>query len=251
LTKGPRLYDWAFTETTDPALPAGSQGANWLLIRRPARTVPGAKTEYAFYCAHAPSCLDMAEAALRLDLARCVPTKSGGLQVDDGIRLTLYLATGSSGIALVIQALLAHRPESEFAAARERIRTDLAAEFTLFPGLFEGRAGIMLASAALADDAPARQDAGGPTSSQADSHLRRLAWHALSYQGHAAFPGNGLHRLSMDLATGTAGVLLATCAATPGGATALPLLDAGCFAGRLPAGGAGWRKTEQKEEVTT
>jgi|HubBroStandDraft_4_1064222.scaffolds.fasta_scaffold70642_2 SRSO17 transposase len=52
--KGPRLYDWALAETTDPALPAASQGANWLLIRRPARTAPGAKIEYAFYRAHAP-----------------------------------------------------------------------------------------------------------------------------------------------------------------------------------------------------
>jgi hypothetical protein len=51
--KGPRLYDWALIETTDPALPADSQGANWLLIRR---SIPasGAKAEYAFYRAHAP-----------------------------------------------------------------------------------------------------------------------------------------------------------------------------------------------------
>jgi SRSO17 transposase len=52
--KGPRLYDWAYAETADPALPEDSQGANWLLIRRPLRTAPGAKTEYAFYRAHAP-----------------------------------------------------------------------------------------------------------------------------------------------------------------------------------------------------
>jgi SRSO17 transposase len=52
--KGPGLYDRALAETTDPALPAGSQGANWLLVRRPARAAPGAKIEYAFYRAHAP-----------------------------------------------------------------------------------------------------------------------------------------------------------------------------------------------------
>lgn len=52
--KGPRLYGWAFIETTDPALPADSQGANWLLVRRSARIPPGAKAEYAFYRAHAP-----------------------------------------------------------------------------------------------------------------------------------------------------------------------------------------------------
>src|ERR1700678_4394432 len=52
--KGPRLYDWALITTTDPALPAASQGANWLLIRRPARTAPGTNIDYAFYRAHAP-----------------------------------------------------------------------------------------------------------------------------------------------------------------------------------------------------
>ena len=52
--KGPRLYDWALIQTTDPALPEDGKGANWLLVRRPVRTPPGAKAEYAFYRAHAP-----------------------------------------------------------------------------------------------------------------------------------------------------------------------------------------------------
>jgi SRSO17 transposase len=52
--KGPRLYDWALIETTDPALPEDGQGANWLLVRRPVRSSHGAKAEYAFYRAHAP-----------------------------------------------------------------------------------------------------------------------------------------------------------------------------------------------------
>lgn len=50
--KGPRLYDWALIDTTDPALPKSAQGANWLLVRR---SIPagGTKVEYAFYRAHA------------------------------------------------------------------------------------------------------------------------------------------------------------------------------------------------------
>jgi SRSO17 transposase len=52
--KGPRLYDWALIETTDPALPADAQGANWLLIRRSIPASGGTKAEYAFYRAHAP-----------------------------------------------------------------------------------------------------------------------------------------------------------------------------------------------------
>jgi hypothetical protein len=46
----------------------------------------------------------------------------------------------------------------------------------------------------------------------------------MSYRGHLAFPGNQLLRLSMDLATGTAGVLLALGAALHGGRAHLPFL---------------------------
>jgi len=54
-----------------------------------------------------------------------------------------------------------------------------------------------------------------------------LAWHALPYAGGVAFPGTGLLRLSMDLATGTAGVLLALGAALHDQSVHLPLLTDG------------------------
>jgi hypothetical protein len=54
--------------------------------------------------------------------------------------------------------------------------------------------------------------------------IRNLAWHALPYGGGTAFPGTALLRLSMDLATGTAGVLLAVGAALHDGPVHLPLL---------------------------
>ncbi|HEY7142607.1 MAG TPA: class III lanthionine synthetase LanKC [Streptosporangiaceae bacterium] len=157
--------------------------------------------------------LDAAQAALRLDLARCVTTRTGGLQAGDGARVLLYLGTGSAGIGVVARALLARRPDSGLAAAVSAIAADLGAEFAAFSGLFEGRAGLIVASLALAGD-----------SALAGHHLRRLPWHALCYRGHAAFPGSGLQRLSMDLATGTAGVLLAVAAMRADTVT-LPLLD--------------------------
>ena len=43
--KGPRLYDWAYTETTDPALPEEGQGTNWLLVRRSMPASPGTRAE--------------------------------------------------------------------------------------------------------------------------------------------------------------------------------------------------------------
>ena len=53
--KGPRWYDWALIEATDPAVTEGS-GPHWLLIRR--RISDG---EYAFYRAHAPGPVPLAQ----------------------------------------------------------------------------------------------------------------------------------------------------------------------------------------------
>src|ERR1700761_9214241 len=53
--KGPRWYDWVLIEVTDPAVTAGS-GPHWLLIRR--RISDG---EYAFYRAHAPHPVPLAQ----------------------------------------------------------------------------------------------------------------------------------------------------------------------------------------------
>lgn len=54
---------------------------------------------------------------------------------------------------------------------------------------------------------------GAPPDHTVADHIRRLAWHAIDHHGCTAFPGEELLRLSMDLATGTAGVLLAVGAA--------------------------------------
>ena len=53
--KGPRWYDWALIDAADPA-GTGSTAPHWLLIRR--RISDG---EYAFYRAHAPSPVPLAE----------------------------------------------------------------------------------------------------------------------------------------------------------------------------------------------
>jgi SRSO17 transposase len=53
--KGPRWYDWAWIEATDPAVTEGG-GPHWLLIRR--RISDG---EHAFYRAHAPGPVPLAQ----------------------------------------------------------------------------------------------------------------------------------------------------------------------------------------------
>ncbi|GAA4103805.1 class III lanthionine synthetase LanKC [Nonomuraea soli] len=57
-----------------------------------------------------------------------------------------------------------------------------------------------------------------------EAQLQALGWHALRHQANLAFPGERLLRLSMDLATGTAGVLLAVGAALHDSPVTLPLM---------------------------
>jgi hypothetical protein len=153
--------------------------------------------------------------ALRQDLRRCRRRADGSLQVDEGWRTMPYLADGSTGIGLALDAYLARRPDAELAEARDGIALAARSAFYVQSGLFAGRAGIVLYLARHRPADPA----------ELDRQTRALSWHALPYGGGLAFPGEQLMRLSMDLATGTAGVLLALAAAAGEPAAQLPLLD--------------------------
>ena len=120
----------------------------------------------------------------------------------------------SAGIGLVIGHYLAHRDNARFRQAAAAIRVAACSVYYAQAGLLRGRAGLLLYLA------NSRQAPGGAAfEPQVAAHVRRLAWHAISYQGGFAFPGDSLFRLSMDLSTGAAGVLLSLAAAlSPAGA---------------------------------
>ncbi|GII32114.1 class III lanthionine synthetase LanKC [Planotetraspora mira] len=141
--------------------------------------------------------LDLAATALRQDLRRCVRRDDGQLHVQQGWRTNPYLDEGSAGIGLVLARYLAHRRDETFAEALEVIRPVTTLSYFIQPGLFAGRAG-MIACLGMEGrpEAAARQ-------------ISRLAWHELPFRDGLAFPGAQLLRLSMDLSTGSAGVLLA------------------------------------------
>ncbi len=161
--------------------------------------------------------LDLAATAIRQDLRRCV-RRGDGLEVNEGTRTLPYLADGSAGIGFAIDDYLAQRDDERFADAGPRIRAAASSGFYALPDLLTGRAGMILyLSRGLAPG----QGADDPVVA---AHVRRLNWHALSYEGHLAFPGEQLVRLSMDLATGTAGVLLALGAALHDQPVHLPCL---------------------------
>ncbi|RJQ82466.1 class III lanthionine synthetase LanKC [Amycolatopsis panacis] len=152
--------------------------------------------------------LDRAEIALRQDLRRCVRAEDGTAQVDQGWRTLPYLDEGSAGIALVLQRYLHHRPDDQLAEMLTGLRAVTRSSYYVQPGLYTGRAGMLLAA----------------EPSAVDTLVRGLSWHAVPCADGLAFPGDQLLRLSMDFATGTAGVLFALGSVLHGEPVRLPFL---------------------------
>lgn len=165
-----------------------------------------------------PALLDLARTALRQDLRRCLRMDDGTLQVNEGFRVMPYLADGSIGIGAVLAHYLAHRADEQFAEAAAAIRLSALPDFCIEPGLVHGKAGMILYLCQ-------GRSGGAPTTDETVlGHIRRLAWHAIGYRGYTAMPGEELLRLSMDLATGNAGVLLGAGAALHSEPVNLPFL---------------------------
>ncbi|MGW6731214.1 class III lanthionine synthetase LanKC [Streptomyces sp. NPDC055013] len=165
--------------------------------------------------------LDAAGEALRQDLACCVEQQGGSLEIDEGWRTMPYLGDGSVGVGMVVDDYLAHAAATDggpgrserdsdvgtdaFERARAGILTAATSRFYAQPGLFQGRAGMILHLS--------RTTAPGADADRLAGQIAGLGWYAMSYQGQLAFPGHQMMRLSMDLGTGTAGCLLALGAA--------------------------------------
>lgn len=155
---------------------------------------------------HDSALLDLADRALRRDLAQCVRSAEGALLVDEGWRTMPYLGAGSTGIGAVLDDYLTHAPErrGELAQTRSDILLAARSRFYVQPGLFQGQAGVIWYLA--------RTPAPEVTPGELALQTATLGWHRMDYQGEIAFPGHQMMRLSMDLATGTAGCLLALAA---------------------------------------
>ncbi|HEU5355919.1 MAG TPA: class III lanthionine synthetase LanKC [Actinocrinis sp.] len=183
-----------------------------------------------------PALLDLAETALRRDLDACRNMADGTVQVTDGDRVLPYLEIGSTGVGIVLRDYLVHRPDSPLAAIEPGIAKSCDVDFVIQPGLFNGRAGLIAYLTRLRD---ADVDLGDlDVGAVLERQIRRLTWHAVSYRGHLAFPGDQLLRLSTDLASGSAGVLLALGAAL-GTGPGLPFSATGVGIGVNASAGAG------------
>ncbi|MGW6685450.1 class III lanthionine synthetase LanKC [Streptomyces sp. NPDC054961] len=191
--------------------------------------------------------LVQASRALHRDLDRCVTSAYGTLQVNEGWRTMPYLGEGSVGIGMVLDDWLEHGPDERFEQARVEIVRAAQATFYAQPGLMRGAAGMILHLARTTTPGPGS----GPEAiaRQVDA----LARHAVPYQGHLAFPGEQMMRLSMDLSTGTAGTLLALGSAAPGGRAHLPFLpplrDSAAAHKPAPTGVVTHRTTRRKKRI--
>lgn len=145
--------------------------------------------------------LDLAEAALRKDLSFGSTLPDGTFHLRSGSRYLVYLDGGSAGIAVVLSRYLSLREVPDLRAQFEAIRLGCCCRFVMQPGLFQGRAGL-IAVAADSIDSESHYSA-------VLAQIRRLGWHTIAHHGHLVTPGTGLTKLSLDLATGSAGVLLA------------------------------------------
>ncbi|MEU1943952.1 class III lanthionine synthetase LanKC [Streptomyces sp. NPDC020125] len=170
--------------------------------------------------------LRLSRTALEQDLRRCVTRDNGMMHVNEGWRTMPYLATGSVGIGLVLDQYLQHDADERLVTVSDAIARAASAQFYVQSDLFNGRAGIILY---LAERSRTRPSEAGRA--DLDRQLGLLNLHALSYEDGLAFPGEMLMRLSMDLATGNAGVLTALAVALGREHPGLPLLSAARLSG--------------------
>jgi hypothetical protein len=154
---------------------------------------------------------------LREELAYAQPVPVDGLGFKtshDDRRVYPYVFAGSAGYAAVLSRYLARRPDAEFDApadaalgaadALERCLRACSVRFAVFPGLFPGLAGLAVTLA----------DAGGRLGrpellDAALAGARGLFRYAIPREDGVGWLGEPGHRLSADLWSGSAGILLA------------------------------------------
>ena len=152
---------------------------------------------------------------LRDELAYAEPLRADGLQFkasDTDPRILPYLFAGSAGYAAVLSRYLAHRPDASFGTdgklepgeALERCLRSCTIRFTGLPGLFSGQAGLalVLAEAGRRLGRPDLVDA-------AYTSARGLFRHAIPHRDGVRWLGEPGQRLSAELWSGSAGILLA------------------------------------------
>ncbi|MEV6279713.1 lanthionine synthetase C family protein [Nocardia sp. NPDC051832] len=140
---------------------------------------------------------------LRDELVHAEPIPGGAVEFrasERDLRVMPYLAAGSAGYAQVLTRYLSRHDEPALADVVDRCLRAADIRFTAAPGLFHGQSGMALARA------DAAIHAGRPYSK---ARLTALFKYAIPGPAGVRWLGGHGQRLSADLATGSAGVLLA------------------------------------------
>lgn len=145
--------------------------------------------------------------ALDFDLFHAVERPEGGLswpRSDANLSIVSpYLKNGTAGVGAVCLRFWSALKNSRYLGFVERMHADCDRKYTVFPGRNDGLAGIgefLLDAYLMTGDEKYLNSA-----RRAASGLKLFAF---SQPEGTAFPGNGLARVSCDLSTGSAGVLL-------------------------------------------
>ncbi|RCS57183.1 class III lanthionine synthetase LanKC [Microbacterium sp. JB110] len=165
--------------------------------------------------------VDFANAAMLHELSSYEPDgKSGSLQLLEGNRLVPYLATGSAGFGCVLDVLDRADVASEVSEAVPQLWEATNALFCVFPGLLYGHAGLALGGAGLARHLGTSDDIERTLPEQIALH--GLALRPSQQKRSLVFAGDSGLRLTADLASGSAGIVLALDQLTRGSADFLP-----------------------------
>ncbi|MBP2708345.1 class III lanthionine synthetase LanKC [Microbispora sp. RL4-1S] len=143
--------------------------------------------------------LDAAQRLLHSDL-RALGWTSEGTWGKGAIGRRTTIAVGAGGTGMVLHSFLTHRFDEQFAQARDAVRSASRRALSRTVSLFQGQTGTILTLLHLGEEP------GSPLLAQ---HLDCLGLHAVRHNGQVAFLGFESIRISTDLATGGAGVLLA------------------------------------------
>ncbi|MDX6758068.1 class III lanthionine synthetase LanKC [Streptomyces sp. F8] len=179
----------------------------------------------------APSFLEHAHTALRQELTH-LGWKGDHLPESAPGRAPL-LAVGSAGTGMVLHDFVTHRPEAELIRARDAILGSARRRFVAQTGLFHGRAGTLVALRHMVDGTGAQKN--GAEEESLRLHVDGFALQTVRLDDRPAFLGHEAMRVSTDLATGGAGVLLALNSALTDGGPSLPFFRRSGLAPRTGA----------------
>lgn len=147
--------------------------------------------------------LSLAENMMLRDIESCELDSKGSLQVSDEMRLLPYLSAGGVGIAIALHVLNKYSTESVFIEKFNQTLGNVNTICSYNGGLFRGFASFLLFNSFI------DQEYGIIEESKTLAIIETLGVYMVESEDKIMLPGDYGYKLSGDLFTGSAGVLLA------------------------------------------